>query len=86
MQRRGVTRIELDPIGQHQRDRVAVSHADRSKSAGDPPHARGVLPPRELGTRVGAAESDPIRRTPGGRLKALTQSERAGIGLHRSRG
>ncbi len=43
MQQCGVDQVELGPIGQHQRNRVAAAHAQLMESGGDLVHPLGVL-------------------------------------------
>ena len=74
--RRAVEQVELDPVGEHEADRVPVAHPQCVQGAGQPPDAVGVLRERDLDVAGQAPQRDLVR-PPGGRaLKRLAHALR----------
>jgi hypothetical protein len=66
---RGVEQVELRAAGQHQRDRVAGTHAERVQAAGDPADLLGVLAPAVLALGAERAQRGPLGVRGGGHLE-----------------
>ena len=70
--------VELGPVGQQERDRVAAADAERGEAGGDPAHALGVLGPGQLDRAVGGPQRDLVGVALGGRLERLAHRGRVG--------
>ena len=56
--RRGIDQVELGAIGEHEADRVAASHPERVKAAGETLHPLGVLREGDRDTVLNRPECD----------------------------
>ena len=65
----GVEQVELGPVGEHQRHRVAAAEAELVQRAGEAAHALGVLAPGDLDLAALGAQRDRVRVGGRGRLE-----------------
>ena len=73
MHRRGVDEVELGPVAQHQRDRVAAAQPEPVQPRGEPPHAGVVLRPRQLALPAARAQRDLLAALGHARLERRAQ-------------
>ena len=69
MHRGGVEQVELGPVGEHQRHRVAAAQAELVQPGGDLAHALGVLAPGDLDLAALGAQRDLVGTGGRGRLE-----------------